>query len=242
LPHQIVTEIEEAQMRKRMSPYARKELQEILRLRYKGATKMEKTKILDEFVAVVKCHRKHAVRLLGQGTTSTIEISKRSRRIYNEAVKEAMIVIWEAADRICGKRLKAVLGDLIVAMERHGHLDLDPEVRERVLAASPATIDRLLAPVRTKARNRRKRRAPKKASLQVPIRTFGDWNEPIPGYLEIDFVAHCGGSMAGAFIHSFVATDVCSGWTESVPLLVREQSLFTQGLEVLAPQFPMAIL
>ena len=81
----------------------------------------------------------------------------KGRRIYDEAVREAVIVAWEATDRICGKRLKAALPHLVESMERHGHLDLDPEVRERLLAASAATLDRLLKPVRTNVSGRRKR-------------------------------------------------------------------------------------
>ena len=73
------------------------------------------------------------------------------RTIYSEAVREALVVLWETADRICGKRLKAILPGLIAAMERHGHLPLDPNVRQLLLAASPATIDRLLCPIRGSA-------------------------------------------------------------------------------------------
>jgi len=213
-------------MRKRISRAARNELIQALRARYIGATKAEKTRILDEFTAVAECHRKHAVRLLGDWQEGTAKrIPEVSRKIYDEAVREALIVVWEAADRICGKRLKAILPTLVEAMEHHGHLDLDGQVRARVLSASAATIDRLLAPVRSKATRRRRRRRVTKVSKQVPVRTFTDWKGPAPGYLEIDFVAHCGGIIAGAYIHSLVATDVCSGWTEAVPLLARERAL-----------------
>jgi hypothetical protein len=111
-----------------------------------------------------------------------------------------------------------------------------------LLSVSAATIDRLLAPIRSQARSRKKRRSKKKASKAVAIRTFADWNDPLPGFLEIDFVVHCGGAMAGTYIHSLVATDVCSGWTEAVPLLVREQSLVVEGLEFLRRQFPIPIV
>jgi hypothetical protein len=120
------------------------ELIEILRIRYQDSTKKDKSRIIDEFVAVTRYHRKHAVRLLGGNRHS--EKNRETaigRRIYDEAVKEALIVAWEAADRICGKRLKAILPKLVDAMERHGHLDLNTEVRERLLAVSAATIDRL---------------------------------------------------------------------------------------------------
>lgn len=78
--------------------------------------------------------------------------------------------------------------------------------------------------------------------MKIPVRTFADWNEPSPGYLEIDFVVHCGGCMAGSYIHSLVATDLSSGWTECVPLLAREQSLTVEGLGALMIRFPFPIL
>ena len=75
----------------------------------------------------------------------------------------------------------------------------------------------------------------------MPVRTFADWNKPPPGFLEIDFVVHCGGPLSGSFIHSLVATDVCTGWTEAVPLLAREQSLVVEGLEAIGRQLPFSI-
>ena len=153
-----------------------------------------------------------------------------------------MIPIWEASDRICGKRLKAALPHLVESMERHGHLDLDPGVRERLLTASAATLDRLLRPVKATVATRRKRRRNLQPGRHISVRTFADWNRPPPGYLEIDLVAHCGESMGGSFVYSLVATDVCTGWTEAVPLLAREQSLVVAGLEAIAGQLPFPVL
>jgi hypothetical protein len=221
---------------------ARTELLEALRQRYRLASRQEKAAILDEFVAVAGCHRKHAILLLATARPAASTTPAVAPRTYDEAVREALVVLWEAADRICGKRLKALLPDLVASLERHGHLALDPTVRQRLLAASAATIDRLLAPVRGRMPGRKKRRRPTKPSQQVPVRTSADWKEPLPGYLEIDFVAHGGGSMQGAFLWSLVATDVCSGWTEAVPLLAREQSLVAEGLAVLRRQFPVPVL
>ena len=128
-----------------------------------------------------------------------------------------MILVWEASDRICGKRLKAALPHLVESMERHGHLDLDPDVRKRLLAASAATLDRLLKPVRATVASRRIRRRNLQRGRNIPVRTFADWNQPPPGFLEIDLVAHCGESMGGSFVYSLVTTDVCTGWPESSP-------------------------
>ncbi|CAI8031961.1 Uncharacterized protein y4rM [Geodia barretti] len=77
---------------------------------------------------------------------------------------------------------------------------------------------------------------------QVPVRTYNDWNKPPPGYLEIDLVAHCGGPLSGSFIHSLVVTYACTGWTEAVPLLARDQGLVLAGLEAIRRQLPFPIL
>ena len=132
---------------------------------------------------------------------------------------------WEASDRVCGNRLKAALPHLVESMERHGHLQLNSVVRERLLTASASSLDRPLKPLRSSAGSRRRRGRRKPMGHRVPVRTYNDWNRPPPGYLEVDLVAHCGGPLSGSFIHSLVVTDVYTGWTEAVPLLPRSQSL-----------------
>ena len=222
---------------------AKRELLATIQDRYRVSSRKDKSRILDEFIAVTGHHRKHGIRLLAQPEDASEKIGVvRRRRIYDEAVREAVILIWEASDRICGKRLKAALPHLVESMERHGHLDLDPEVRERLLSASAATLDRLLKPVRVTVASRRKRRRNLQRGRHIPVRTFADWNKPPPGFLEIDLVAHCGDNMGGSFVYSLVATDVCTGWTEAVPLLAREQSLVVAGLEAIAGQLPFPVL
>ena len=192
-----------------ISKMAKQELLATIRDRYRASCKREKSRILDEFIAVTGHHRKHGIRLLGQSGNDWEQqpAVKRSRRIYDAAVGEALIVVWEAADRICGKRLKAALPHLVECMERHGHLDLDPRVRQRLLTASAATLDRLLQPIRTPAARRLRRRRQQSLGRNIPVRTFAertfaDWNAPPPGHLEIDLVVHHGGSWWGSMIHS----------------------------------------
>ena len=135
---------------------AKQELVATIRDRYQESSKKEKGRILDEFMAVTGHHRKHGIRLLAQtGYDAGKSPVVKGRRIHDEAVREAVIVVWEAADRICGKRLKAALPNLVDSMERYGHLD--PQVRRRLLAASTSTLDRLLPPIRATAGSRRKR-------------------------------------------------------------------------------------
>jgi hypothetical protein len=106
--------------------------------------------MLDEFTKVTGYHREHAIRVLSTQPASEPK-TRAARRVYQEAVKEALIVLWEASDRICGKRLKALLPLLVEAMERHGHLQLAEGVRTQLLAMSASTIDRQLQLVRGQA-------------------------------------------------------------------------------------------
>ena len=239
---------------------AKQELVATIRDRYRQSSKKGKGRILDEFTAITGHHRKHGIRLLS-GAVDDQGKQVVGRRIYGEAVREAVIVVWEASDLICGKRLKAALPNLVDSMERHGHLSLDPLVREHLLSASAATLDRLLKPIRPTAGSRRRRKRRPYMGIQVPVRTYNDWNWPPPGFLEIDLVAHCGGTLSGSTIHSLVSTawypqpgihslaaiDICTGWTEAVPLPAREQSLVieglvVEGLEAIAGQLPFPVL
>lgn len=225
-----------------MDRTAKLELADVLRERYGSSTKNAKSRILDEFVKTSGYHRKYALRLLSSPTITSDRGVPTQRRIYDDAVKEALIVIWEASDRICGKRLKAVLPELLKSLERHGHLKLDLNVRELLLVVSAASIDRLLRSIRSQACSRTRRRAVGKIRSLVVIKTFADWEDAQPGSTEIDFVAHCGGTLTGSFIHSLVMTDVASGWTEATPLLFREQSLVVEGLAVLRERIPIPLL
>jgi len=225
-----------------MDRRAKLDLAAVLRERYSASTRDAKSRILDEFVKTSGYHRKYALRLLSHQAISPACAVPIRRRVYDDAVKEALVVLWEASDRICGKRLKAILPELLKSLESHNHLKLEPHVRALLLAVSAASIDRLLRSIRSQAGSRTRRRSVGKLRSQVKVKTFGDWEDAQPGSTEIDFVAHCGGTLTGSFIHSLVMTDVASGWTEATPLLVREQSLVVEGLLVLRGRVPIPLL
>lgn len=101
-------------------------------------------------------------------------------------------------------------------------MTLSKDVRQRLNQISAATIDRLLRDVREQAFAGQRRRAGGVGNAirrAMPIRTFADWKDPLPGYLEVDFVEHCGGTkIDGDFVHSFVLTDIATGWTECLAM------------------------
>jgi hypothetical protein len=230
---------------RQLSLATRRELINAITERYHSATCIDKKRILDEFIEVTGFHRKHAIRALrkAHGEEGNLVEQVPRKRIYDEAAAAALTILWEAADRICGKRLKEAIPTLIEAMERHGHLQLDGEVRQRLLVMSAATMDRLLKPVRESSKQGRRRttiNTPLRKSIAV--RTFNDWNDPPPGYFEMDMVAHCGKSVAGSHVHSLVLTDVASGWTEAAAMVVREQTLVTITVEEIRTALPFQMM
>ncbi len=220
----------------------RRELIEAVAARYRAGGRQEKKEILDEFVKVTGFHRKHAIRVLKKSPRPETREPRQGRRICDEAVREALTIVWEAADRICGKRLHEGIAGLVDAMERHGHVRLDAEVRKRLLSMSAATMDRLLQTVReTGKQGRRKSGISTPLRKSIAVRTFGDWNDPPPGYFEMDMVAHCGKSMAGSHVHSLVLTDIASGWTEAVAMIVREQTLVIESVGEVRTKLPFGM-
>jgi hypothetical protein len=226
-----------------LSSRSRQELIRALRRRYQEGSRVDKGRILEELVAVSGYHRKSAIRILSNKSLRDDHATGRGRRRqYDEAARQALIVVWEASDRICSKRLKALLPVLIEALESHGHLRLEPSIRTRLTAMSAATMDRLLCEVKATARGRRPPKRRSAVQRQVPIRTFTDWHEPDPGFMEIDLVAHCGTLVGGSHANTLCLTDVASGWTECVALLVRDGSLVVEAIRGVRNALPFALV
>ena len=228
-------------MTTKMTHAARAELTNAVRRRYGAATGAEKRKILDEFIAATGYHEKSAIRALNAEPTAKTQHTRARPSLYDEAVRAALIVLWEASDRVCGKRLRALLPVLLPALERNGHLLLAEPIRQKILAMSASTIDRLLQVPRSATRLRKARRAVPAVRRRIPVRTFADWNEPPPGSMEMDLVAHCGEVNCGSYVNSLVLTDIASGWTEAAPLVVRESGLVVETLDRIRQGLPFAL-
>ena len=129
-------------------------------------------------------------------------------------------VVWEASDRLCSKRLQPFLPEMVKVLRQHGEQRFDAATEGQLCWMSPATIDRLLRPSR-RLGGRRGLTTTRPVSLlkrSIPIRTFADWQENKPGFLEIDLVAHCGDSAEGFYLNTLCAVDVASGWSECAGL------------------------
>ena len=221
---------------------ARREVLAAVADRYRSGTRSEKGRILDELCATTGWHRKHAVRALSVGGSSipakATAVGWRGCKYHS--IRDALTALWEASDRVCGKRLVAMIPTLLPSLERHGRLQLGQSERSLVLSISAATIDRLLGDVKIAAAGGRRRRTGFYSAIrrEVPIRTFNDWKDPPPGFCEIDMVAHGGTSVAGSFIQTLTMVDVATGWTECLPLVARDSGLVVEAIKRAQSLFP----
>jgi hypothetical protein len=209
--------------------------------RYKRGNREEKRKILDEFVKVTGYHRKAAIRLL-------LRVSKQKdkpagRPCTYHGVLEPLKAIWEASDRLCSKRLQPFLPEIIQVLRQKGELKIDAQVEAQLTKLSPATIDRLLEPAR-RIGVRKPISTTRPGSLlksSIPIRTFADWQENQPGFLEIDTVAHCGESAEGFYLNTLCGVDVASGWIECVPVFGKWQVRVRQAVHRIRHNLPFPL-
>ena len=178
---------------------------------------------MDEEMQVTGHHRKALVRALGPRSDGGRDQRRGRPRQYGHETAAVLKAAREASDRVCGKSLQPFLGELTEALERHGEMTLAEGLRECLQEMNASTIDRLLKPYR-RLGLRRPFSTTKPGSLlkaAIPIRTFTEWNENRPGFLEIDLVAHCGDSTEGFYLNTLSAVDVATGGWNTVGSLGR---------------------
>jgi hypothetical protein len=237
-----------------------KERQSLVRVtaaRYRKAGKKAKVGILNEFVHSTGYHRTYAAYVLShQGKVVRVDsktrlvgdISKQMRTkrapFYGPDVVAALKAVWMNLDFLCGKRLKAALTETVAKMERWGEIHVTDETKLKLGQISAATIDRRLAPER-KRLELKSRSGTKPGTLlkhQVEIRTFSDWNENKPGFVEIDLVAHGGGDGRGDFCQTLCVTDIQSAWTEAEAVRNKAQVWVFAGLKNIRSRLPFDLL
>jgi hypothetical protein len=189
--------------------------------RYLHADRAGRSALLDEIVAVTGYHRKAVIRHLRQSRLPRPGAHPVGRpRQYGPAVAAAATVLWEAAGQIGAKRLQPFVGELLDRLRAWGELRVPPPIVALLRQVSIATLERLL----TSARRTRPRRglSPTRPGswlkAHIPIRTFAEWSDAAPGFLEVDLVAHCGPSGDGFFLYTLCAVDVATGWVELQPV------------------------
>lgn len=225
-----------------MTACARREYAEVLRRRYQVADRHERGHILDEYCRNTGAHRKAAIRRLRGGPARPGRPAGRPRR-YGPELLPVLERLWAASDYLCGKMLAAILPRLLAAAEKHHGLRVSPAMRAALRTASPATLDRLLRPLRRRRGRQPQRVAPAISSLrmQVPLRTWSEWTGVRPGALQGDLVLHCGESTAGFYLATLVAIDVATTWTELQPIWGLHHRRVTSAVHLVRQRLPFAL-
>jgi hypothetical protein len=242
----------------RLTMKERQSVTKALADQYRRASKKEKGRILDQYVEATGYNRVYAARALrghgkrvDTGTGVVLEGSVRIRtprkprpRVYGPEVLKALKKVWKIMDYICGKRLASALPEVVRVLVREGELRVSRSVADKLVNISPATIDRLLEPERAKAAIKGRSRTKPGTLLkhQIPVRTFADWNEMEPGFLEMDLVAHDGGSSHGEYCQILDVTDVCTGWSEQAAVPTKAQHFVFQAIQDLRARIPFDVL
>lgn len=226
-----------------MSKKSKDELVKRTHARYLQSNRAEKTVILDEFVAATGYHRKHAIRKLRKGLPEWRRERRGRKRTYSGDAVRALAEIWRICDCICGKRLEPFIPEMVTVLERHNELVVDPETKALLLQMSASTIDRRLAPFRQqRGRGLSTTKPGTLLKEAIAVRTFADWDEAQPGFVEMDLVAHCGDSVAGQYLQTLTATDVSTGWTECLALPQRSQKAVSAAIVALQDHLPFPLL
>jgi len=225
--------------------------------RYRKASKKEKGKILDHLVQTAeysRCYARYVLRNHGRRVALKgcvhVEGDLRARtprpprpRTYGPEVLPPLKRIWEVLDYICSKRLAAALPEVLPSLIAYKEIRVKASVRKKLLSISPATIDRLLKPVREKYTLKGHSHTKPGTLLKhhIPIRTFAEWDDARPGFLEMDLVGHDGAKAQGDYCFTLDMTDVQSGWSEQAAIRNKAQIHVFEGIKAIAKRLPFPL-
>jgi hypothetical protein len=223
----------------------RRAVTDTIAIRYSQADKRTKSFILDELCATTGWHRSHARKALTMALQPKLVLPRRPRPArYGPEVIAALTVCWTVLGMPAGKRLAPILGELVMVLRHFGELVIDDDTAALLVSMSAATIDRRLAPQRRK-HQLRGRGATKPGSLlksQIPVRTWNDWDDARPGFVEIDLVCHDGGIPVGRYAFTLTVTDVATGWTENRSVPSKSAKCVLSALNHIDYTMPFPIL
>jgi DNA-directed RNA polymerase specialized sigma54-like protein len=214
---------------------------------YQKATRKGKSLILSGLQEAIGLSRKHLSRVLNgsyEYENCQYKKSARGRKAkYNQEHTKILVVLWQLLDYPCASRLKGSLKDTLDNLISCGHITISKSLYRDLMSISSATINRLLKPERrtldpfgiatTKPGSMLKK--------QIPIRRGTDWDDAIPGFVEIDLVAHCGSSTKGDYVNTLDCTDVKSGWTECYAVINKARTHTLNAMKAIQQRLPFPL-
>jgi len=202
-------------------------------------SRKEKSDLITEVSNYLQISRDHAIRCLN-GKSQMRQRKPGPEFRYGLDLLVHLKKLYFLMRRPCSKRMSEAMSLWLPFYERHVP-NLSPQQKEKLLAMSPSSIDRLLARV-TPEHGLATTRAPTSAwyKTHVPIRAK-DWNIKSPGHLQGDTVSHCGDSGAGIFASTLTLTDIDSGWTENKVFLTKSAARVREALEEIEKGLPFQL-
>ena len=225
----------------KVSMAARQELIQRDIVRYRKAGKKEKGQILDNICASTGLSRDRAKRLLGGQSPKTPPKRRPGRgRKYDAAFAVVLEKIWVFMDFACGRRMVGGMEDMVHALTSCGELEICDDIASKLRTVSASTVDRLLSNVRKRLTLKGKSTTKPGTLLKrsILIRLGTEWDDAVPGFVEIDLVAHCGEAAVREYVNTLAVTDVSSGWTETQAVPTKAQRYVFQALQDIEARQP----
>ena len=223
----------------------RKSLTRVFVDRYRYASRVEKAFVLNEFIDYTGFNRNYAARTLRSaiGEKKKTSRTRKHEVRYDHDVKSVLEKLWGITDYICGKRLFAIIPELIRKAEQFHEFEIPCDIKEKLEKISAATIDRLLKPNRN--RLGRKGTSMTKGTRylidRIPVKTFGEWKNSPAGFTQLDLVAHNGGNVFGGFLSTLNTTDIHTSWTVCTLLQDKSAIEMLKALDSMRESFPFPL-
>jgi hypothetical protein len=222
---------------------ARKQYLEELGKEYSRADEGGLSRLLDEAEKRTGLNRKYLIRVLNHPQRLGPRKRRKRRAEYGAGVVTALVEVWDIFEQPCGQRMVAVLGSELDRLRKLGELRCSDAVAGQLQKISASTIDRLLGREK-RVRHLRRNRNPNVQRLiyqKVPVKVAAEWDTSEIGNVQVDFVAHCGRSTGGDYIHTISAVDIATNWWEGQAIAVRSQQATQEGLSQMRPRFPFRL-
>lgn len=214
-----------------------------LKSKYWKVRKKAKTQLLNDFCDFTSYNRKYALHLLNNPVPAKWKRYKFRKRVYDQLVIDALLILWRAANEICGERFHPFIPILLPKMIRFREIEVTEEVKEKLLKISLGTVKRIIR--KTKRRSTIKIKGTTKPGSilkkQIAVR-YGRWIDTDPGWCETDTVAHCSDDVSGEFIYSLNVTDICSGWSEQTAIWGKGEMATKEQMDIIRKRLPFKLL